>query len=433
MKSAVMTGVAVVLSFMQEIAAATCTDCDYSEESVLLQQMGSLNQEHALGAGEGHGDETCQKEVEETQAAWRQAILDITASYLDDPEGDYVEVAKHAIYDLYAYGVRKAKVLFKPTKAAHEPFRSTEIGALSYFVGYEATKDMGGIPEDGGFAINGGEGWKKVLMFNDRVSCSGDLAFAQGYYYFTNAKTGAVAEVEYSFVYQYLKRKWRIVVHHSSVPFPVQAPKESMSLMQISQNARLSKEWLQNHMGSSKHNAVCSEEVEATQAAWRQAILDITASYLDDPEGDYVEVAKHAIHDLYGYDIKNAEVMFKPTKAAHEPFRPTKIGALSYFVGYEATKDMGGFSEDGGFAINGGEGWKKVLMFNDLVSCLGDYALAQGYYYFTNAKTGAEVGVEYTFGYQKFKGSWKIILHHSSVPFPVEAPVVESHLLQMKD
>lgn len=228
-----MTGVAVVLSFMQEIAAATCTDCDYSEESVLLQQMGSLNQEHALGAGEGHGDETCQKEVEETQAAWRQAILDITASYLDDPEGDYVEVAKHAIHDLYGYDIKNAEVMFKPTKAAHEPFRPTKIGALSYFVGYEATKDMGGFSEDGGFAINGGEGWKKVLMFNDLVSCLGDYALAQGYYYFTNAKTGAEVGVEYTFGYQKFKGSWKIILHHSSVPFPVEAPVVESHLLQM--------------------------------------------------------------------------------------------------------------------------------------------------------------------------------------------------------
>ena len=422
MFKSLVTG-AVILSFLKT-AGATCTDCDSSEESVLLQQKESLNDRHALADGEGHRGPTCEQEVDATQKAWKDAILSISESYLvDGPEGDYVQLAEHAIHDLYGYDVKNVNVMFKPTQAAQDPFRPTAVGALSYFVGYEATKDIGGFEEDKGFAIAAGEGWKKILFFNDQVRCVDNLAFAQGYYYFTNAKTGAIVGVEYSFTYKLLEGNWKIIVHHSSLPFPVSAPTGAGSLLQDAQEMEFSKAWLKDHVGTHRHKAVCDAEVDATQKAWKDAILSISESYLvDGPEGDYVQLAEHAIHDLYAYSARKVSVMFKPTQAAQDPFRPTAIGALSYFVGYEATKDIGGFEEDKGFAIAAGEGWKKILFFNDQVSCIGNIALAQGYYYFTNAKTGAIVGVEYSFGYQLIKGKWKIFLHHSSVPFPVAAP-----------
>ncbi|CAE7524443.1 Cdkl4 [Symbiodinium necroappetens] len=97
------------------------------------------------------------------------------------------------------------------------------------------------------------------------------------------------------------------------------------------------------------------------------------------------------------------------------PFRPTAQGALSYFVGNNATNDYaggGGIPEDKGFAIASGDTWAKVLFFNDQISCVGDVALAQGYYYFTNAASKADIGVEYTFVYKKIgEDQLKIIVY----------------------
>ena len=94
----------------------------------------------------------------------------------------------------------------------------------------------------------------------------------------------------------------------------------------------------------------CEKEVMATQRAWKEAIMDISAAYREDGENSqYVQIAEHAIHELYGYDVR--PVMFKPTQAVQDPFRPHFIGALSYFVGYGPTKKKGGFKEDKGFAI----------------------------------------------------------------------------------
>ena len=91
-----------------------------------------------------------------------------------------------------------------------------------------------------------------------------------------------------------------------------------------------------------------------------------------------MQLVEDAINLLYGYDVD--EVLFKPTLAVEEPFLPTFIGALSYFVGYNATQDRGSIMEDTGFAIASGDTWSKVLFFNDLVSCEGNLAIAQGYY-----------------------------------------------------
>ena len=163
----------------------------------------------------------------------------------------------------------------------------------------------------------------------------------------------------------------------------------------------------------------CEPDVRATQMAWRQAILDISAEYLADPQGSqYIERAEDAINELYGYDLVKSKVMFKPTLAVQDPFRATFIGALSYFVGYEATQDRGGIEEDKGFAIAGGDTWSEVEFEDNQTSCVGDVALSQGYYYFTNAADQSRTGVEYSFVYKKVQGKLKIIVHHSSLPAP---------------
>ena len=161
---------AVLLGFAQEMAQATC---ESGEESLLLQTMSSSKDPHA----------SCLKDINMTQTAWKELILAISESY---PDGDYVKIAKDGIDKLYGYDI--GTVMFKPTKAPVDQFRPTSEGALSYFVGYDAISPAG-YPEDGGFAINNGEGWKEVVIKNYDISCMGDLAIAQGYYFFTNAQT----------------------------------------------------------------------------------------------------------------------------------------------------------------------------------------------------------------------------------------------------
>merc|ERR1719463_221730 len=162
---------------------------------------------------------------------------------------------------------------------------------------------------------------------------------------------------------------------------------------------------------------VTEAEVRAAQEAWAAAIARISKTYLE--KGDYVKAAGEAAGELYGYGHTN--VMFKPTKAAEQQFRPMAEDAMSYFVGADAVTD--GIPEDGGFVINGGKGWADFRFDNHMIDVSGNTAIAMGNYYFTCATTGDVAKVEYTFGYKKCTdGKVRIFLHHSSVPYVAAPP-----------
>ena len=166
------------------------------------------------------------------------------------------------------------------------------------------------------------------------------------------------------------------------------------------------------------------EEIMTAQREWGDAIVRISKTYLDG--GDYVAAAEKAADELYGYG--RSDVLFKPTKAAETPFRPTAEGALSYFIGGD--KVTGGFAEDKGFALGpGGVGWKKVIFDNNKIDLNGKTAQAMGEYYFYSAADDSVAKVEYTFGYKRNDdGKMRIYLHHSSLPYPgkKKAPAPEA-------
>lgn len=145
-------------------------------------------------------------------------------------------------------------------------------------------------------------------------------------------------------------------------------------------------------------------DVEDAQQAWGEGIVAIATAH--STGGDYVEVARNHVETLYAYGL--TAVLFKPTLAAIEQFRPTFDQALSYFV---ASNNE--CSEDKGFAI---KGWTNVRFENADVILEESTALAMGNYFFT-APDGDEVKVEYTFGYMvDSAGNLRIQLHHSSMP-----------------
>merc|ERR1719217_1670167 len=212
-----------------------------------------------------------------------------------------------------------------------------------------------------------------------------------GDYVFTDATSGDEVRVEYTFGYKRNEDgNVRIYLHHSSVPYAPAGPAP-----------------------------VTMEEVEAAQQLWADSIAKISKVYAD--KGDYVAAAGEAAGKLYGYG--HCDVLFKPTKATDHPFRPTGEDAMSYFVGAEAMKNDEFKGEDAGFAINGGRGWKKVVFRNHQVECYGAVAHAMGDYVFTDATSGDEVRVEYTFCYKRCEdGNVRICLHHSSVPYSPAGP-----------
>jgi hypothetical protein len=149
---------------------------------------------------------------------------------------------------------------------------------------------------------------------------------------------------------------------------------------------------------------ITKEDVLEAQKNWADAIVHVGKTYLEG--ADYVAVAHDLIDRLYAYD--EGTVLFKPTKARSDQFRGTEKEALSYFV-------KGLIDEDHGFAL---QPWSKVRFENEDFLLMGDYAIAMGNYFFSDAHTNQEVHVEFTFGYIKGKeGQLLINLHHSSLPY----------------
>ena len=145
-------------------------------------------------------------------------------------------------------------------------------------------------------------------------------------------------------------------------------------------------------------------DVESAQQAWGDGIVAIANAHTND--GDYVGIASNHVNTLYAYQM--GPVLFKPTLAAIDQFRSTFDTALSYFVA-----SNNACPEDKGFAI---KGWTNVRFENSDVIIDGKTALAMGNYFFTDP-SGAEIKVEYTFGYiEDDQGNLRIQLHHSSMP-----------------
>jgi len=150
-----------------------------------------------------------EKEVVAAQKAWGEGIVKIGKVYAEG--GDYSAAAAAHIDEFYAYDL--SLVLFKPTLASVDQFRTSFDAALSYFVGGNPT-----YPEDKGFAI---KPWSKVRWKNVGITnnaCS--MAVAMGNYFFTPAAGGAETKVEYTFGYiRGQDGRLKIVVHQSSVPY----------------------------------------------------------------------------------------------------------------------------------------------------------------------------------------------------------------------
>ena len=149
---------------------------------------------------------------------------------------------------------------------------------------------------------------------------------------------------------------------------------------------------------------VTLDDVDGARTAWGEGIVSIASAHSSG--GDYVSIARDHVETLYAYGI--SKVLFKPTLAAIEQFRPDFESALSYFVA-----SNNACPEDKGFAI---KGWTSVRFENADVLLNDDTATAMGNYFFTTPE-GDEIKVEYTFGYiTDSEGKLKINLHHSSMP-----------------
>ena len=149
-------------------------------------------------------------DVERAQQAWGDGIVAISAAHNSGMA--FVELARTHISSLYAYDI--GPVLFKPTFAVKEQFRTTFEGALSYFVA-----SNNACPEDKGFAI---KNWTNVRFETEYIIINETNALAMGNYFFTTSD-GEEVKVEFSFGYIVdSSGELRIQLHHSSMPASVE-------------------------------------------------------------------------------------------------------------------------------------------------------------------------------------------------------------------
>ena len=155
-------------------------------------------------------------------------------------------------------------------------------------------------------------------------------------------------------------------------------------------------------------------EVKAAQNAWCDALVAISKAHNEGGLDQSKPLAGDVIDAAYGYQF--GPVAFKPTWAKGEnTFRPTRNGAVSYFVGDDPSFN------DPGFAI-GTPGtnrspWVKCVPEIFVIQNFGNTANAMGWVH-VEAADGTKSKVDKTFGYVRDdNGALRIVVHHSSTPF----------------
>ena len=156
---------------------------------------------------------------------------------------------------------------------------------------------------------------------------------------------------------------------------------------------------------------ITEQELADARKAWGDALVAISKAFEDGGIEAARKVANGALDAAYGYDL--GDVLFKPTMASGEQtFRPTRDGALSYFVGHSDEYPL-----DRGFGL---KGWRQVESETSASFIQGDVAMWMGWVVFTD-KDGNVATVDKSWGYKKdAEGTLRIVLHHSSLPYQPE-------------
>ena len=156
------------------------------------------------------------------------------------------------------------------------------------------------------------------------------------------------------------------------------------------------------------NQAITEPEVLSAQQAWCKALVDISAAYGNGGQPAAKALAEKVIDSAYGYQM--GAVLFKPTLTTNpQTFRPTRAGALAYFVGGDNA-----FPKDTGFAL---KGWNKCDVANSAIFIAGDSATTMGKVNITG-KDGKVTTVDKTWKFVKDDaGKLRIVVHHSSLEY----------------
>ena len=153
---------------------------------------------------------------------------------------------------------------------------------------------------------------------------------------------------------------------------------------------------------------ITEEELAEARKIWGDALVAVSKAWEEGGIEAATEVANGALDAAYAYEM--GPVLFKPTLASGEKtFRPTREGALSYFVGHNDAYPL-----DGGFGL---KGWRTVVSETSASFIEGHVAMWMGWVTFTD-KDGGVTKVDKSWGYKKdAEGTLRIVLHHSSLPY----------------
>lgn len=145
-------------------------------------------------------------DIEQAQQSWGDTLIEVgEASSWEEAHARATAMVKQH----YHWGADP--VLFGPTRAADQQFRSTVKSAVSYFVGRDPNHT-----EDHGFAL---QPWKSVRFENTDVVCMDQVGLAMGNYFFGQTD-GTEVKVEFSFAYVRNEAgAIQIQLHHSAMPF----------------------------------------------------------------------------------------------------------------------------------------------------------------------------------------------------------------------
>ena len=145
--------------------------------------------------------------VTTTQEKWASMILEIGKAYKKKLNLD--NLISDLLNNVYAFN--HCDVLFKPTLAKYEQFRSTKEEFISYFLGQNNV-----CKEDSGFAI---KSWKSIRFDNYKIIQHNESLLSMGNYFFENEKN-ELLKVEYTFGFIKINdEELRINLHHSSLPY----------------------------------------------------------------------------------------------------------------------------------------------------------------------------------------------------------------------
>lgn len=316
-----------------------------------------------------------QDDIIAAQASWADAILEIGHHYASGQ--DYKRRADDFVDSSYAFGV--SRVWFKPTEALEKPFRDTREGALSYLVG--GSEDF---PEDHGFAL---WPWSSIHFTNAGYILEMDRAWAIGTAVFQD-KDGDNTVAQYAFGYMRdAEGALRINLHHSAKP----------------KNAHV-----QHGNWQLADDSKALSSIEEAQRAWSKGIVRLGT--LHSIHGDYETAGAQFVDSLYAFSIR--PVLFRPAELEEHPYRHTRDGAISYFVGGDPR-----YLEDKGFAL---EDWRSVHFSSAGTLYQGDESITMGSVAF-EGNGGVQTEADYVFGYvQDSTGRLRVNLFQTSYPEQTE-------------